>query len=117
MRSFLAQPGAQGPATALNGSLPALSPSYILQLVLALRSALRSTSISTFPVADLRHQLRDPGFKQHTGGLQHEYVGAPHPTPSQDSPAPQRTIEWDLTSLPPVVRALPRQSSLPVRKR
>jgi hypothetical protein len=87
MRSFPAQPGAQGSATTLDGSLPALSSSYILQLVLALRFALRSTFISTFPITGLRHQLRDPGSKQYTRGLEHEHVGTPHPTSSPDSPA------------------------------
>jgi hypothetical protein len=117
MRSIPTQPGAQGSATTLDGSFPALSPSHILQLVLAIRFALRSTFISTFPLTDLRHQLRDPGSKQYTRSLQHEHVGTPHPTSSPDSPASQRTIEWDPASISPMVCTLPRQPSLPVRER
>jgi hypothetical protein len=72
MRGVPAQPGAQGSATTLDGSLPALSSSHILQLVLTIRSALRPTLIFTFPVAHLRHQLCNSSSKQHTRGLQHE---------------------------------------------
>lgn len=117
MRSLTTQSSTQGSTTTLDRGLPTLSPSYILQLIFALRSTFRPPPVSTLLTADLRHQLCHPRFKQPPRGLQHEHVGAPYPTSDQNRPTPQRPIQWDLASLSPLVCAVPGQTSLSFRKR